>query len=350
MTGGGSSFVDLGAGGLGQMIVSSGTVTAGPIYVGSLFGASGNHDGTLMVSGGSVQAEFLIGQSTTAATGTVWFTGGTLSGHMSIGDTGVGSMYVSSSAYFHPSESIFVGNQSGSVGSLSLQGGSTFSSREIDDLEIGVSAGGTGTVWVTDGFFQATACDSPVVGDQGSGRFSATNSMLRLSSFSVGSQGTFECVGSQLQVFGPCATVNNNLMSFVNSIASFSTVNNAGTIVANNSTLTFLQPLNNGGCIVATNGTVLFSGGITNSGAVLLSPSQFCITSIVATGSDVVITWPAFGGNHYRVQAANSFTDTFSDVTADIVASGTGLGTTNYVDSGALTNNPGLFYRIHQVY
>jgi hypothetical protein len=350
MTGGGSSSVYLGAGGSGQMIVSSGTVTAGPIYVGSLFDGAG--DGTLMVSGGTVDGELLIGEGgQNGSTGTVWLTGGNLIGAIFIGDTGVGNMYVLSNVYFHASSWVTVGNQAGGVGTLTLQGGSTFSAREIDSLEIGLSAGSTGTVWVTDGFFQATGgCGSPVVGDQGSGRFSATNSMLRLISFSVGSQGTFECVASQLQVFGPCATINNNLMSFVNSTASFSTVNNAGTILANNSTLTFLQPLNNSGCIVATNGTVLFSGGITNSGAVLLGPSQFCVTSIVATGSDMVITWPAFGGNHYRVQTADSPTDTFSDVTADIIAVGSGLGVTNYVDAGAVTNSPNLFYRIHQVY
>jgi len=86
-------------------------------------------------------------------------------------------------------------------------------------------------------------------------------------------------------------------------------------------------------------------------GAVLFGLDKFVITSISATGSDVAMAWPVFGGNHYRVQAANSLTDTFLDITADIVPpSNSGLGVTNYLDVGGLTNSANRFYRVRQIY
>jgi hypothetical protein len=138
---------------------------------------------------------------------------------------------------------------------------------------------------------------------------------------------------------------------FVNSAAGFyEPVQNVGSIIANNSTLTFSQPVNNTGLIVLTNGSAQFLGGVNNTGAVLFGPDKFLITSVSSTGSDMAITWQAFTGNHYRVQAANSLTDSFFDISTDIVPTGSGLGTTNYVDSGAATNAPGRFYRVRHTY
>ena len=341
----GASLASIGGGGPGQIIVSSGTFSAHTIMVGASPGSFGNQPGTLSISGGTVKGNLLVGEdSFHGSTGTFWITGGSLPDTMTIGDTGIGNMYVLSNAVFTPSGIVTVGNQNGAVGSLNLQGGIPFFSREIYLLQIGANFGSAGTVWVIDGTFQAFGgCGLTLVGVQGSGRFSATNSSLQMSSITVGSQGTFECVGSVLQVNGPCTTANNNLISFVYSTGYFGgPMNNVGTIVANNSTLAFFQLVSNTGCIVATNGAVQFLGGITNSGSVLLDPSQFCITSVVATGDDLLITWPAFGGNHYRVQAATDLTDVYSDISTDIVASGSGLGITNYVDAGGLTNNPSV--------
>src|ERR1039458_8652977 len=46
---------------------------------------------------------------------------------------------------------VIVGNSNGGVGSLNLQGGTSFSPQEIDHLEIGAATGSTGIVWVTGG-------------------------------------------------------------------------------------------------------------------------------------------------------------------------------------------------------
>jgi hypothetical protein len=353
----GSNFrgtADVGGGGAGQITVSSGTFSTANFYVGGSFANPGNQAGTLTISGGTVIANLLVGEGGggTWPTGTVWYTGGSFQGEVTVGDTSFGNMYILSNAFFNP-ELLVVGNQNSGVGALTFQGGMSFTSPPIDFLEIGAESGSTGTVWVTDGLFQAgqpSGCSPVQVGVQGSGRLSATNAVLQIYVMSVGSQGTFECVNSQLLLFGSCASVNNNVMLFANSTGEFSSINNAGTIVANNSTLTFFQPVNNTGFIVATNGSVQFPGGITNSGVILLGGSQFCITSIAATGSDMAITWPVCAGNDYRVQASTNLAGGFSDISTDIVASGSGLGSTNYIDPGALTNNPGLYYRIRQIY
>ena len=357
----------------GQMIVSSGTFNAFAIYLGQ----SASSVGTLVISGGVVNTlafpgltPLIVGGSdlarfgAKAGTGTVWFTGGALKADaITVGDTGFGSMYVSSNATlqshvagFGPID-LVVGNQNGGVGLMSIQGGTLFPSptRQVGSLQVGVSAGSTGTVWVTDGALEADGdCIGPTsVGRQGSGRLSATNSTLTLHALSVGSAGTLECVNSHLYAsgFAGCPVANSNVMLFVNSTGEFDgPVQNTGIIVANGNTLTFYGMVNNTGLIVLTNGTAQFLGGINNTGAVLFGPDKFLITSVSATGSDVAITWQTFAGNHYRVQAANGLTDAFSDVSSDIIASGSGFGTTNYVDFGAVTNAPGRFYRVRHIY
>jgi hypothetical protein len=350
----------IGDGGAGDFRVSSGVFRANTIWVGAVSGSVG----TLTVSGGLVDTatgtfgmNLLIGEVANS-TGVVSYTSGTLRTlTITVGDAGVGSLLISSNADFQPT-TVVVGNQSGAVGSMSLQGGSLFSSpmRRIQTLQIGMTAGSTGTVWVTDG---ALFAGSPIsclqgsvfVGKLGYGRLSATNSSLDLASLAVGAKGIFECVNSQFATFNTCAEINSNLMLFINSTGTFGgPLQNAGTVTVSGGTVTFSQPVNNSGWIVATNGVVQFSGEINNTGSVLLGPDKFTITSIFATGNDVAITWPVLGGNHYRVQGASSVTDTFFDITSDIVPAIAGFSSTNYLDVGGLTNSANRFYQIRQIY
>ena len=347
-----------------QVTIGGGNLTAGRVLVGTLPGSVGTfaitggvvnilpnlfHDPTLVVGGNGLY-------QTSAGTGTVWYTGGTLNvDYMTVGDTGFGSMFVSSNANFQP-YSVVVGNLSGAVGQLSLQGGTFFPSptRRVGNLYVGVSPGSTGTVWVTDGVLRVQSCfpSESGIGVQGSGRFSATNATLQFYGLFVGPNGTFECVNSQFETgFYGCPVVNSNMILFVNSTGEFAEpVQNFGSIVANNSTLRFTAQVNNSGVIVLTNGSAQFFGGINNTGAVLLGPDKFLITSICPTGSDVAIAWQGFTGNRYRVQAASSLTDAFSDVSSDITAPGSGLGTANYIHSGGLTNSANRFYRVRHIY
>jgi hypothetical protein len=145
--------------------------------------------------------------------------------------------------------------------------------------------------------------------------------------------------------------VNSNVMLFVNSTGTFSTpVQNSATIVADASTVTFSGPVNNSGWIVATNGALQFASSVTNSGAILFGPDQFHVTSVSAAGNDVVITWQAFGGNRYRLQASTDLASGFGDISPEVATVGNGIMSTNCVDVGGLTNSPSRFYRVRQVW
>lgn len=73
------------------------------------------------------------------------------------------------------------------------------------------------------------------------------------------------------------------------------------------------------------------------------------VLSITRQGSDMNLAWPVAGGHSYTVQstagAGGAYSNNFIDrITIDIP--GIGESTTNYLDSGAATNVPALYYRI----
>jgi PKD repeat protein len=82
------------------------------------------------------------------------------------------------------------------------------------------------------------------------------------------------------------------------------------------------------------------------------SASGLRITSVLATGSDVAVTWATALGHTNVVQANSglpdgSYTTNFSDVSPLIIMDpGTGDFTTNYTDPGSATNFPTRYYRI----
>jgi PKD repeat protein len=79
--------------------------------------------------------------------------------------------------------------------------------------------------------------------------------------------------------------------------------------------------------------------------------SALRITSVVPSGSDVVITWTTAGG-HTNVVQANAgngnggYTTNFTDLSGLIVISGSGDAATNYTDVGGATNSPSRYYRV----
>jgi hypothetical protein len=354
-----SSFAvaTVGAIGAGEVHVSSGTFAANTIWLG---GSSGSV-GTMTVSGGLVESgpfsgSLMIGENP-GSTGVVLYTGGTLhAGPITVGDAGYGYMSISSNAAFPNFDvGLRVGNQSGAVGLCSFQGGTLSgpSARQLNQLQIGVAAGSTGIVYVTDGAL-AVGIGGPsvFVGQQGSGLLSITNSTVFLSCPTIGTLGTLECVNSQVTVGGSgCTMLNYNRMLFLNSTGTvFGSFQNLGTLTAGESTLTFNESVDNSGTIIATNGVLQFLGGINNSGNVVFGPDQFLITSVLRSNIDVVIGWQIFGGNRYRVQATADLSDGYSDISSEIVAAGSGFSVTNYIDVGAATNFPSRIYRVRQVF
>ena len=76
------------------------------------------------------------------------------------------------------------------------------------------------------------------------------------------------------------------------------------------------------------------------------SASYFHILSATPQGYDMLITWMGGGGTTNVVQGATDLGIGYSDISSNIVLSGTGDSVTNYVDPGGVTNNPSQFYRI----
>ncbi len=76
------------------------------------------------------------------------------------------------------------------------------------------------------------------------------------------------------------------------------------------------------------------------------SASYFHILSATPQGYDMLITWMCGGGTTNVVQGATDLGIGYSDISSNIILSGTGDSVTNYVDPGGVTNNPNQFYRI----
>jgi hypothetical protein len=80
------------------------------------------------------------------------------------------------------------------------------------------------------------------------------------------------------------------------------------------------------------------------------------IISVSQQGIDINVTWSTAGDHTNAVQAispgaSGSYTNAFEDILGaeQIVISGSGDATTNYVDVGGATNRPSRFYRVRLV-
>ena len=110
-----------------------------------------------------------------------------------------------------------------------------------------------------------------------------------------------------------------------------------------------------------SNGKVLVAGGYGSSGYLSsaelydtpMDLSPFRIASIAQQGNDMLITWQTFGGTTNVVQvtpvaADGSYDNNFTDLSPQIIITGTGLVTTNYPDTNGATNNC-RYYRVRLV-
>jgi len=88
--------------------------------------------------------------------------------------------------------------------------------------------------------------------------------------------------------------------------------------------------------------------------AVSVVTNPFNITAIARVGNDIVLTWNTTGGNTNVVQATNGSngnysTNNFANVSSQMIISGSGSVTTNYVDLFGATNSPARYYRVRRV-
>jgi hypothetical protein len=79
------------------------------------------------------------------------------------------------------------------------------------------------------------------------------------------------------------------------------------------------------------------------------SSSPFHATGITLQGPDVLITWQSVGEMTDAVESTSSPGGTYSNISGNIIITGSGLATTNYLDAGAATNTPANYYRVRLV-
>ena len=99
----------------------------------------------------------------------------------------------------------------------------------------------------------------------------------------------------------------------------------------------------------------VFVNGIPSTAGILniQDLSAFCITSILQQSNDLLLTWTTYGGTTNLVQATNGdpegcYSNNFTDLAPQIITIGTGLVTTNYLDTNGATNSC-RFYRVRLV-
>jgi len=83
-------------------------------------------------------------------------------------------------------------------------------------------------------------------------------------------------------------------------------------------------------------------------------PATVRINSIVLQGNNVLLTWATVGGLTNIVQATNGksgggYSTNFVALSPQIIPTGTGVTTTNYLDVGGATNKPSRYYRVRLV-
>jgi beta-glucanase (GH16 family) len=79
------------------------------------------------------------------------------------------------------------------------------------------------------------------------------------------------------------------------------------------------------------------------------SSSPFHVAAITLQGPDVLITWLSVGGMTNAVESAPDTSGSYSNISGNIVITGTGLTMTDYLDAGAATNTTANYYRVRLV-
>jgi T5SS/PEP-CTERM-associated repeat protein len=77
--------------------------------------------------------------------------------------------------------------------------------------------------------------------------------------------------------------------------------------------------------------------------------SAFRVLSLKSTNGDVFVTWQTAGGRTNVVQSALDMASSFTNISANIVITGSGDMTTNWLDAGATTNISARYYRVRLV-
>ena len=316
-------------GGVGQVTVSNGALRIHNELQIANFGGQG----TLTIAGGTneVALQLTLANSATA-TGTVWMTGGfwdLSSAETYIANIGVGRMTVSNGAW--RTRLVQIGNDIGSRGTLTIAGGtsSVYSNMILGNF----ACTATGIVNVVGGNLFVTNDTLDATLEVRSGTFTQSGGTLVIDRIVI----TNAC-GRFLFTGGSLATIAQILTG---------TFDADGDGIPNGADPGPFDPTDTGNDADGDGFTNLqeYQAGTnpTNSAAFL------GITGIVTTNNDIRVTWMTAAGKTNALErtagAAGSFSNNFTAIT-NIVTTGT---VTNYLDVGAATNVPSLYYRLRLV-
>ena len=152
--------------------------------------------------------------------------------------------------------------------------------------------------------------------------------------------GTYTVTLTASNTVGASTIVSNNLITVLSAFQAWQ-----------------LQYFNCTNCLQAQAGADPYGKGLSNTNQFLLGlnptnpASVFQILGVAPHGSDLQITWATAGGITNVVQASTgsadgSYSTNFVDVSPSIIIQGSGDTTTNYLNTGAVTNFSTLYYRI----
>ena len=334
-----NSFITIvGGGGSGQLNLSDGTATFGPMEVGGNPGSQG----TLTVAGGvnTLQGALFVGTSI-GATGTVWMTSGQLIATnltTCVGSWGDGLVTVSNGNWL--GGSMMLGIYSNGLGTVNVDGGSV---TLLTKLALGnCPTGGMGVVNVAGGSLYVTNATHNAFIDVRNGQLNLNGGLLQMDILVMTNAcGLFVRGGGTLIVGS--VVLDPNLSAIGDGIPNGWKqqygLNPLDPTVAN------ADPDGDG---LSNLQEFLAGTDPTNSASYLR------ITSMQAEGNDIRITWSAVTSKTYAVELATntvdgSFTNAFSDLVTVTVPAATAITETNYLDAGAVTNGVTRFYRVRVI-
>jgi hypothetical protein len=288
----------------------------------------------LTVADGTITLSSLldIGVST-AASGTVWLTGGQVwvtNGCTYIGDSGVGCMTVSNGTFL--AGEVRVGLGSGSQGTLIVAGGSL---NVLSNMVVGnPTCSSLAAITMSGGTLSVTNGATTAVLEVRDGTFTLTGGRLVVDQLVItNSCGHFMSTGGTLAVGSVVLDPN---MSAV------------GDGIPNGWKLQYgLNPFD-----ANLGNEDNDSDGLSNLQEYLAgtdpinSASAFRITAVAQKGADIRITWQAGGGRTNVVQAVANPGGAHFNISPNIVLPGAGDIVTNYLDKGGATNTACRFYRV----
>jgi T5SS/PEP-CTERM-associated repeat protein len=390
--------------GVGEVTVSNGLWLGHEVRVANVTGPRS----TLTLAGGTnVFSGELIAGHFPNSTGAIWKTDGmlvTTNQGTRIGSLGRGQMTVSNGLWL--ASSALVGGSTGGCGTLTFAGGT----NRLGSLHAGFAANSTGQVWQTGGSLIVTNV-GVFVGSFGIGQMTVSNGTWLANSVAVaanaGAQGTLTFVGGTnnvntlMRIGVPCTATGTVIVAGGELRVTNASAN--ASLEVNSGTLTISGGLVEINTLILTNSCAHFvhTGGMLIYGTAVLDPnrdddgdgipngyeqdhgldplnaadanldsdgdgqsnlqeflagtdatnslSSFRITAITKEANDIRVTWMTGPGKtnvlERTASVAGSFTNDFTGLT-NIVTTGT---VTNYLDMGAATNTPSLYYRVRLV-